>query len=679
MDKHPHEIPGLGSSAEVGVGSKPVPACEHFKDLSPEATCRVLQDLDDHRIELQVQHEELQRAYLELDAERERYFEFYNLAPVGFLTVNEAGLILEANLTASALLGVALGALVGQPISLFIQFEHQDLFGRFRRDLLASGQPQAVDLRLLRKGGPSFWARLRANLIHSPEGECQIRLVASDITERKETEKERETYFNFFKLSIDPMCIADPLGCFLRINPAFTTLTGFTEAELLARPFLDFVHPEDRQRTLEEMTLQMSVRPSLAFENRYICRDGRIVLLSWTAFYDQNDGVTYGTARDITERRRAEEEHHLLEAEFFQSQKMDSLGSLAGGVAHDMNNALSAILASAETQLQKLPPQDPSHPAFETIIKASLRARTLVLGLLSFARKGVAEKRELNLNDLILEEVQLLEHATMARVRFQVDLDPELQPIRGDASALSHVLMNLCVNAIDAMEGLPGDRLLTLRSRNVGEQVEVDVEDIGSGMSKEVLARALEPFYTTKPQGKGTGLGLSIVFGTIQAHSGNLELRSEPGKGTCVRMRFPACLSSARQQDMEPYPPDPAAPNTLGILLVDDDELVRVSLASLLEMDGHKVTLASSGEAALDALASGLGVDVVILDLNMPGMGGADTLPRIRALYPALPIVLATGRVEQVALNLVQAHPHVTLLPKPFGLGEIRWHLEHLA
>jgi CheY-like chemotaxis protein len=223
--------------------------------------------------------------------------------------------------------------------------------------------------------------------------------------------------------------------------------------------------------------------------------------------------------------------------------------------------------------------------------------------------------------------------------------------------------MNLCVNAVEAM---PEGGLLTLASRNGDDGwVEVLVEDNGQGMPREVLDRALEPFFSTKEVGKGTGLGLSEVRRTAQAHGGDLVLRSEPGRGTCVLMRFPAC-GTASEPGAEGSLPQ--APGLLSVLVVDDDELIQGSLKTILELLGHRVTIASTGETALAMLGEGCLPDVVMLDMNMPGLGGAGTLPRLRALRPTLPVLIATGRVDQATLDLAEADPHVELLPKPFNL-----------
>ncbi|WP_306601977.1 ATP-binding protein [Geothrix sp. 21YS21S-2] len=382
-----------------------------------------------------------------------------------------------------------------------------------------------------------------------------------------------------------------------------------------------------------------------------------------------------GLSEDITERLRLAEEHRVLEARLQETQKLESLGSLAGGVAHDMNNVLGSILGLASAFQDQAEPGSGLARALETITKACTRGGTMVRGLLAFARKGLTEMKDLDLNGLVRDEVQLLERTTLARVRLSMDLAEGLEPIRGDASALTHALMNLCVNAVDAMDD---DGILTLRTRNAESGwVEVQVRDTGRGMPPEVLARALDPFFTTKAH--GTGLGLSIVHGTVKAHQGRMTVDSDPGRGTVVTLRFPASRPAPSPSGGGTAGGPKARTLALRVLLVDDDELIRTSIGPVLEALGHTVALASSGREALDRVGSGLIPDVVILDMNMPGLGGAETLPHLRAQCPALPVLLSTGRADQGALDLTLAHPRVALLAKPFTMADLRRALEDIA
>jgi PAS domain S-box-containing protein len=511
--------------------------------------------------------------------------------------------------------------------------------------------------------------------------------VLQDITERKRAEVALKDSEFFFKESQRAAAIgsyqADFITGFWTSSAVLDGIFGIDALYVRSiQGWLDLVHPEDRSALAKHLRIDvMTERKPFSKEYRITRKvDGKV---RWVKGLGEGtfgeDGVfrsLIGTIQDITEAKRAEEENRKLHAQLQQNHKMESLGTLAGGVAHDMNNVLGAILGLASANLEAQPEGSRVGKALATIVQAAERGGKMVQSLLSFARQKPAELRELDLNNLLQEGIQLLERTTLSRLTLDLDLDPGLRPIWGDPSALAHAFLNLYVNAVDAM---PEGGTLSFRTRNLGaEGVEVRLEDTGCGMPGDVLMRALDPFFTTKAPGKGTGLGLSLVYSTVTAHQGTLELRSSPGQGTEVRLVFPAAAES-------PAGAPAAAPRleipdcSLQALVVDDDELVRKAVAMQLETLGHRVTLAASGEEALAALASGFQPEVVILDLNMPGLGGGGTLPLLRGLCPAVPVLLSTGRIDQAALDLARDHVHVTLLSKPYALAELREKLGAVA
>jgi signal transduction histidine kinase/CheY-like chemotaxis protein len=372
-----------------------------------------------------------------------------------------------------------------------------------------------------------------------------------------------------------------------------------------------------------------------------------------------------------------QEEKSLLQAQLQKSQKLESLGTLAGGVAHDMNNVLGAILGLASAHLELQPKDSTAYLAFETITKAAVRGGKLVKTLLTFARQSPAENLPVDMNTILQEDIRLLECTVLSKVCLEVILEPELRPICGDAAALTHALMNLCVNAVDAM---PERGALRLRTRNVDEDwIEVAVEDTGTGMTKEVQERALDPFFSTKGIGKGTGLGLSMVYATVMAHHGLLEIQSEPGQGTCISLRFPTSGPQLRVAQPKAEPLPAVQPRSLTVLVVDDDELIQSSMQAILDLLGHTVITASSGKEAVAKLEARFEPDLIILDMNMPGLDGGETLPLLRSLRPSVPVLLATGRTDQAALDLIAANTDVTLLAKPFSAAELKQYLGSLG
>jgi len=516
--------------------------------------------------------------------------------------------------------------------------------------------------------------RLRAGLREREKIE-QERMELLDRLQRERTLKEA-----IIESSEDAIITKTLGGLITSWNQGAQRMFGYTEAEVVGGSILTIIPPERRD---EEDTVLANLRAGKTIKHyltERLCKDGRRVpvSLSVSPILDAQGRVVGASkiVRDITAQRQAEADQGKLRSQLEQAQKMDSLGSLAGGIAHDMNNVLAAILALASAHLTIQSRDSSAYKAFETIEEAATRGRNMVKSLLAFARQHPAEDRELDLNKLLRENINLLEHTTLTRVRFMTDLAEDLRMIRGDPSAILNVFMNLCVNAVDAM---PDGGVLYLRSRNAEpSQVHVEIEDTGQGMSQEVLARAMDPFYTTKETGKGTGLGLSMAYRAVKAHHGRLELTSAPGRGTCVRIWFPATEGRPQEPDTDDLRKPDSKARTLKVLLVDDDELIQKSTRMLVETLGHTASVAVSGEAALLLLERGFRPDAVILDMNMPGLGGRGTLPRLRALLPTLPVLLATGRADQEALDLVEAYPRVTLMSKPFSFDELRGHLSHV-
>ncbi len=513
--------------------------------------------------------------------------------------------------------------------------------------------------------------------------------INTDITERKqaeETQKESNARFiAWFNLPIIGICITSLTKGWLEVNDHLCFMLGYGRAELLNLTWADLTHPEDLIADLAQFeSVRSDESEGYSLEKRFLRKDGGVLHshLSVRCVRRADRSIDYFVAliQDMTDRKQAEEERAKLHVQLQQSQKMESLGTLAGGVAHDMNNVLGAILGLASAHIGTQPYGSPLHKALDTICKATERGGKMVKSLLGFARQSLAENNKLDMNAILREQVALLERTTLAKVRLFVDLEADLRPILGDASALTHAFMNLCVNAVDAMQE---NGTLTLQTRNVdNDWIEVVVEDNGMGMPKEVLEKALDPFFTTKGIGKGTGLGLSMVFSTVKAHMGQMSIESEQGKGTRVMLRFPACEQETPVQAAAPVVVEAtqAPQKTMKVLLVDDDDLIQSSIQAILEVLGHTaVTTAQSGEEALAMLEAALEVDLVILDMNMPGLGGIGTLPRLRALRPEVPVLLATGRVDQTALTLASAHPGVTLLSKPFGLRELQKQIESLG
>jgi PAS domain S-box-containing protein len=502
---------------------------------------------------------------------------------------------------------------------------------------------------------------------------------------RKEAEASLRDSEFFFKESQRAAAIgsykADFQADIWRSSPVLDQIFGIDDDYIRSiQGWMDLVHPED-QAGMAVYLQERVIAGGEPFNCEYRIIRKNDQAIRWVR--GQGEGVKdasgtciglIGTIQDITEQRATNEENAILHAQLIQSQKMESLGTLAGGIAHDMNNILAAIFASTQT-LRSLHPELPGlDRTLDIVERAATRGRDLVKRLVGFARKDLGKVVECDPNELVRQEVDLLDRTLMQRYRLVMDLAEPLPAVLADQSALGSALMNLCLNAVDAM---PKGGTLTIRTRKAGvETIEIAVEDTGEGMSPETLAKAVEPFYTTKEAGKGTGLGLTIVFNTAKAHGGAFFLRSKPGQGTQATLRLPCLLRTPEKAPATHLPVQ--STSALNILMVDDDELLRESVPPMLTRLGHQTTVVPGGREALDQLDAGHVPDLVVLDLNMPDMDGMETLRGIRARQSALPVLLATGYLDEAATTAIAADPHTVAIAKPFSSSEIQRQIDAL-
>ncbi len=530
-----------------------------------------------------------------------------------------------------------------------------------------SCEERVVSVLNLYSAEPGFFTSDRLDLLREISGDTSFALNRfAQEAHRQEAEEAFRATFEQSAVGITHVSLE---GEFLKVNRRFSEIIGYSEEELVGHPVEEFTDPEDWAADAQEIqALLAGTRSRSSWEKRYRCKEGKTlwVRITLTLLHDPGGSPTFfaSVVEDLTSEKQAEAEHQELVESLHQAQKMESLGTLSAGIAHDMNNILAAIMGTAEVLQVTCDPAEGVADYLATIIRASERGRDLVKNLTTFARKGLREAQLLDLNMVVLNEIELLRRTTLQKVEVHSDLDPQLPPILGETSAISSALMNLCVNAVHAM---PEGGTLTIRTSRLPDHwVELVVTDTGEGMQPEVLARAMEPFFTTKPVGKGTGLGLTIAFAVLKAHGGTLDIRSEPGHGTTVSVRFPAAHGEVDQAEALPLPAE-VAQRALKVLIVDDDEAFLSIIPRLLLSLGHAPEVARSGQAALDLLAGGLKVDLVLLDQNMPGLSGTETLQRLREQWPALPVLLGTGYLDDASAARVADHQGVQILHKPYS------------
>ncbi len=379
---------------------------------------------------------------------------------------------------------------------------------------------------------------------------------------------------------------------------------------------------------------------------------------------------------DVTDQK-------ALETKFAQSQKMQAVGQLAGGVAHDFNNLLTVIIGNCEFLLMRHPAGDPLFKELNEVHQNALRAATLVGQLLAFSRKQTMQPKVLGLNDVVGELAQMLRRLLREGIELKVEKDEALWPVHADEAQLSNALINLVVNARDA---LPSGGTVAIRLSNEkvaaasslgsaimppGDYVRLEVSDTGIGMTKEIQSKIFYPFFTTKPVGQGTGLGLATVYGIVKQSGGFIDVRSDVGKGTAFHIYLPRHageVAVAQASDHAPAARDVTGQDT--ILLVEDEEAVRSFAARALRMRGYDVLEASGGEEALEIVQSGADIHLIVTDVVMPNMDGPTMVKHVKKLKPELPVIFMSGYAEE-AFRRDEGSGDIHFLPKPFGLKQL--------
>ncbi len=514
--------------------------------------------------------------------------------------------------------------------------------------------------------------------------------VYLDSTERKQWETALSDAMQRLDAHIDnsPLAVIefDPEIRVTRWSDEARRLFGWTAEEVLGRTAseMEWTHEDDMervQRTWRDMI--EGKRSRYLSVHRNYRRDGSVVECEWynSAIFDREGRLSSVLSQvlDVTDRKRTEERLR-------QAQKMESIALLAGGVAHDFNNLLVGVIGNASLAMELLPPEHPAEGLLDGVVKAGEQAAHLTRQMLAYSGQGRYVLQPVDLSDVVREVTGLVRSTAPKKVTIQLDLEPDLPEIEGDRSQIHQVLMNLVINATEAIGNAPGLIVVQTGMRNVGTEeihgfqgadllpgyyVTLEVRDNGAGMDETTAAKIFDPFFTTKFQGRG--LGLAAVAGIVRAHKGALRVQTVPSQGTAFLLLFPAMdVRSARTSRLRPLVPAPNFSGCGTVLVVDDEERVRTTARLALERRGCAVQTTGSGEDAIEILRTGAGrIVMVILDLSMPGMSGAEALPRMLEINPNLRVLVTSGYAEADVLRRFEGMPVAGFLQKPYTARQI--------
>ena len=614
------------------------------------------------------------RAIVEtLQRENELLSDFVDFLPVGCYSADAEGMVRYVNQRLAEWLGKSGDEIVGHNLA--------EVFGA-----VPNPEEERSELRLRGRGGDIFQG-LVAHSVYDEGGEMFTRsVVVRDLVPEQQWERALRAAERRFRWLFDdaPVGIAlvDLDGTIGGCNLALQAMLGIDRDDMIGRAVGDIIADDSRAAAAEQLGKVLAGSQPGTHQEVHL-KGRRDLIAQLFVSPSHEDGEISGLVIhfiDATEQRN-------LEIQFAQSQKMQAMGQLAGGVAHDFNNLLTAMIGFCDLLLQRHGAGDPSFADIMQVKQNANRAASLVRQLLAFSRRQALQPRLLNVTDALADLSNLLRRLLGETIELRMIHGRALGLVRVDPGQFDQVIINLAVNARDAM---PGGGALTIRTNAVtveqpmqrgtelmpaGEYVLIEVADTGTGIGKENLARIFEPFFSTKEVGAGTGLGLSTVYGIVRQTDGFIVVESEPGQGTTFSIHLPRIDAEPADEPRRPAPQAEAAAGDLTgngtILLVEDEDAVRLFGARALRNKGYVVIEARSGEQAVEVLHNEDSIDVLISDVVMPGMDGVTLARFVRMERPSIKVILISGYSEDVARNGIDPDEGIHFLPKPFSLKQL--------
>jgi PAS domain S-box-containing protein len=591
------------------------------------------------------------------------------------------GTITGWNGAAERLFGFTAAEALGKSINIIVPPDRRDevrnIFERIDR-----GEPIAhYETSRVRKDGSTVDVSLSISPIRSVSGEIVgISKAARDITESKRTQQalsqEIEERQRIFDSSNDLILVTDTAGNFIQVSPSVTAILGYQPSDMIGHTAVEFIHPDDLEHTRREMRAARRGQSKRNFETRYVNKEGKAVALNWTGTWSEPVRRHFFIGRDLTEKQAAE-------AQLRHAQKMDAVGQLTGGVAHDFNNILTVITGTIGI-LEEAVADRPDLAAVARLIdEAAERGANLTKHLLAFARKQPLQPVELDVNALVLEAAKLLHPTLGEHIEITPLLAEDAWAALADPNQLATAVLNLAINARDAM---PNGGKLALETSNIfldetyasmhsevtpGNYVMIAVADTGSGIPPALLERVYEPFFTTKEVGKGTGLGLSMVFGFVKQSGGHIKIYSEEGHGTSVKIYLPRA-TGLQQTPAEAQVAANVEGGTETVLVVEDDVLVRRYVMTQIESLGYTTLEAANASDALRFIDEIPAIDLLFTDVIMPGvMNGRQLVDEALKRRPGLKTLFTSGYTENAIVHHGRLDSGVLLLAKPYRKSEL--------
>jgi PAS domain S-box-containing protein len=516
----------------------------------------------------------------------------------------------------------------------------------------------------------------------------QLASLNATLAERvEEKTRERDRIWN---VSQDLLLVADRNGLWQTVNPAWTRMLGWSEAELLNRTSQWLEHPDDGGVTRAHIKKLCATNTTVRFESRFRHKDGSYRWLSWTGVSD--DDRIYAVARDVTAEKAATDRLKATEEALRQSQKMEAVGQLTGGIAHDFNNLLTGIVGSLDLMQTRLDQGRTENVAryINAAMTSANRAAALTHRLLAFARRQPLIPKSVDANRLVVSLEDLLRRTIGETIDLEIIASAGLWCTLCDPNQLESALLNLAINARDAM---PDGGKLTIATANAriegidadtpallpGDYIRIDVSDTGTGMSPEVAARAFDPFFTTKPIGQGTGLGLSMIYGFARQSNGHVLIDSKQGAGTSVRLYLPRHHGAAAAERIASAAADEHVATGETVLVVEDEPVVRGVIIEMLQDQGYRTLQAVDGPSGLRILRLNKRIDLLVTDVGLPGMNGRQLADQARETRPGLKILFITGYAENAAIAKGFLQPGMEMITKPFDLDHLSQRIREMV